>query len=100
MQPRGRAMAGRRGTTDMTGGPDVDDDIVESVLAAARVLVALSAQSVSESADNVTLPQLRVLVMLAGQPSMNLGGVQTGSGTPVERHPRRGPPGCRRSARP
>ncbi|MDN5915989.1 MAG: MarR family transcriptional regulator [Pseudonocardia sp.] len=51
------------------------DEVVESVLAAARVLVALSAQSVAESADTVTLPQLRVLVMLASQPSMNLNGV-------------------------
>lgn len=52
-----------------------EDEIVESVLAAARVLVALSARSVAESPDTVTLPQLRVLVMLASQPSMNLNGV-------------------------
>ena len=51
------------------------DEIVESVLAATRVLVAVSAMSVAESADTVTLPQLRVLVMLASRPSMNLNGV-------------------------
>lgn len=53
----------------------VQDEVVESVLAAARVLVAVSAQSVAATADTVTLPQLRVLVMLASQASMNLNGV-------------------------
>lgn len=56
-------------------GVQDEDEVVESVLAAARVLVAVSAQSVAASADTVTLPQLRVLVMLASQPSMNLNGV-------------------------
>ena len=51
------------------------DDVVESVLAAARVLVAMSAQSVAESPETVTFPQFRVLVMVASQRSMNLGGV-------------------------
>lgn len=55
----------------------VQDDVVESVLTAARVLVAVSAQSVAEISDTVTLPQLRVLVVLASQPSMNLNGVAT-----------------------
>lgn len=59
----------------MAAEVEIQDEVVESVLAAARVLVALSAQSVSASADTVTLPQLRVLVMLASQPSMNLNGV-------------------------
>lgn len=41
-------------------------------MAAARVLVAVVADSVAEVEDQVTLPQLRVLVMLATQGPLNL----------------------------
>lgn len=40
---------------------------VDAVMAAARVLVSVVASSVAEVEDRVTLPQLRVLVMLATQ---------------------------------
>ena len=56
-------------------GPDV-----EAVMLAARVLVAVSAQSVSEVEDVVTLPQLRVLVMVASRGPLNLGAVAAGLG--------------------
>lgn len=55
-------------------------DDVEAVLAATRVLVGLSAQSVARLDGEVTLPQLRVLVMVASRPGMNLGAVAAGLG--------------------
>jgi len=56
------------------------DDDVESVIAATRVLVAVTAESVTRVEDEVSLPQLRVLVMVASRPGMNLGGIATGLG--------------------
>lgn len=47
---------------------------------AARLLVAISAQSVSAVEDTVTLPQLRVLVMVSSRGPLNLGGVAAGLG--------------------
>lgn len=47
---------------------------------AARVLVAVSAQSVAAVEDVVTLPQLRVLVMVASRGTLNLGAVAAGLG--------------------
>ncbi len=41
-------------------------------MAAARVLVAVVAKSVAEVEDEVSLPQLRVLVMLSTQGALNL----------------------------
>jgi DNA-binding MarR family transcriptional regulator len=57
----------------------VNDD-VEAVMAAARVLVAVSAQSVTAVEDIVTLPQLRVLVMVASRTAPNLNAVANGMG--------------------
>lgn len=65
-----------REAADGTGGADD----VEAVLAATRVLVAVSAQSVAAIDDVVTLPQLRVLVMVASRDGMNLGAVAAGLG--------------------
>jgi DNA-binding MarR family transcriptional regulator len=56
----------------------VDD--VEAVMAAARVLVAISARSVAAVEEVVTLPQLRVLVMVASRAAPNLGAVANGLG--------------------
>jgi DNA-binding MarR family transcriptional regulator len=53
---------------------------VEAVMAAARVLMGVSAQSVAAIDDQVTLPQLRVLVMVASRGPLNLGAVATGLG--------------------
>lgn len=55
-------------------------DDVEAVMAAARVLVAVSAESVAAVEDVVTLPQLRVLVLVASRTAPNLGAVATGLG--------------------
>lgn len=49
------------------------DDIVDAVLAASRALVALSARSIAGVRD-VTLPQYRMLVVLADGPT-NLSGL-------------------------
>jgi len=58
----------------------VADDDVEAVMAAARVLVAVTAQSVAVVEDDVTLSQLRVLVMVASRNAPNLGAVATSLG--------------------
>jgi DNA-binding MarR family transcriptional regulator len=59
---------------------DQMSDDVEAVMLAARVLVAVSAQSVAAVDEQVTLPQLRVLVMVASRDDLNLGSVATGLG--------------------
>ncbi|WP_211658458.1 MarR family winged helix-turn-helix transcriptional regulator [Phytoactinopolyspora halophila] len=43
------------------------DDVVEAVVAASRVLVAVAAQSLAGRSDEVTLPQYRLLVILTAQ---------------------------------
>ncbi|HJT03130.1 MAG TPA: MarR family transcriptional regulator [Pseudonocardiaceae bacterium] len=48
---------------------------VEAVMLATRVLVAVTAQSVASVEDQVTLPQLRVLVMIASRGPQNLASV-------------------------
>lgn len=55
-------------------------DEVEAVMMAARVLVAVSARSVAAVEETVTLPQLRVLVILASRGPLNLGAVADGLG--------------------
>lgn len=62
------------------GAAGVTRDDVEAVMVAARVLVAVSAQSVAAVDDVVTLPQLRVLVMVASRGPLNLGAVAAGLG--------------------
>src|ERR1700758_4144484 len=42
-----------------------DDELVDSVLAASRALVAVAARSLAAAGDEVTLPQYRALVVLA-----------------------------------
>lgn len=59
-------------------GEPADD--VEAVMHAARVLVAVSAQSVAGIDEIVSLPQLRVLVMVSSKGALNLGGVAAGLG--------------------
>jgi DNA-binding MarR family transcriptional regulator len=45
---------------------------IDAVLAATRVLVAISAQSVAKVENQVTLPQLRVLVVISSHGPQNL----------------------------
>ena len=56
-------------------GPRPTPDEVDAVMLAARVLVAVAAQSVASVEERVTLPQLRVLVMIASRGPQNLGSV-------------------------
>jgi len=49
-------------------------------MVAARVLVAVSAQSVARVEGQVTLPQLRVLVMIASRGTQNVTSVAQGLG--------------------
>lgn len=53
---------------------------VDAVLVASRALVAVAAQSVASVEDRVTLPQLRVLVMIASRGPQNLASVAAGLG--------------------
>jgi DNA-binding MarR family transcriptional regulator len=48
-------------------GPAVADELVDTVLAASRALVAVAARSLAAAGDEVTLPQYRALVVLAVQ---------------------------------
>lgn len=61
-------------------GPGGVAEDVEAVMAAARVLVALSARSVATVDGVITLPGLRVLVMVASRGRLNLGAVADGLG--------------------
>jgi DNA-binding MarR family transcriptional regulator len=51
---------------------------VESVMRAARALVGITAASIAEVDDVVTVPQLRVMVMISVRGPMNLGTVADG----------------------
>lgn len=59
-------------------GAAADVDEIEAVMAAMRLLVGISAGSVVEVEDVVTLPQLRVLVMVQSRGPMNLNAVARG----------------------
>jgi len=47
--------------------PVADDELVDTVLAASRALVAVAARSLAAAGDEVTLPQYRALVVLAAR---------------------------------
>jgi DNA-binding MarR family transcriptional regulator len=51
---------------------------IDAVMLAARAIVAMTARSVAELDDRVTLPQLRVLVMVASRGPLNVAAVATG----------------------
>jgi DNA-binding MarR family transcriptional regulator len=53
---------------------------IDAVMVACRALVAVAAQSVASVEDRVTLPQLRVLVMIASRGPQNLASVAAGLG--------------------
>ncbi len=62
------AAYGRRDTGDIG---DVDD-VTAAVLTASRLLVAITARSLAAVEETVTLPQLRMLVVLSTQGSCKL----------------------------
>ena len=53
-------------------------DEIDAVMVATRVMVAVSAQSVASVEDQVTLPQYRVLVMIASRGPQNVTSVAQG----------------------
>lgn len=53
-------------------GPDLDE-IIETVLTTSRVFVALAARSLAAIGLEVTLPQYRLLIVLAGHGPQSLG---------------------------
>ncbi|MFN2535463.1 MAG: hypothetical protein ABR528_09440, partial [Pseudonocardiaceae bacterium] len=59
-------------------GPSAEQ--IEAVVLATRVLVAVTAQSIASVEDQVTLPQFRVLVMIASRGPQNLTAVAQGLG--------------------
>jgi DNA-binding MarR family transcriptional regulator len=64
-------------------GPDAEHELaeqVDAVIQAAQVLIAVTARSVADAEENVTLPQLRVLVMIAGRGPLNLNALAKGLG--------------------
>ncbi len=58
-----RVSPGPKQASGLPRGPEV----VEAVLGASRVLVAVAARSLAEVAEEVTLPQYRALVVLAAK---------------------------------
>ncbi len=71
-------MDGNAPPTGVGDGPT--DEQIDAVMLATRVLVALSARSITAVEDRVTLPQLRVLVMVASSGPLNLRSVAEGLG--------------------
>ncbi|MGH2915267.1 MAG: MarR family winged helix-turn-helix transcriptional regulator [Solirubrobacteraceae bacterium] len=53
--------------TSSGAGPPAVDPLIDAVLHASRALVAVAARSLAVVAEDVTLPQYRTLVLLAGQ---------------------------------
>ena len=61
--------------SDAVPADDVDEDVnavTSAVLTASRLLVAVSARSLAAAEERVTLPQFRMLVVLAGRRELNL----------------------------
>lgn len=82
-QPQSNAIACAVATISHTGlmktvkgetaGSPVTPDQVHAVMVAAQALVGVAAQGVSEVEGRVTLPQLRVLMLVATRGGLNLG---------------------------
>jgi DNA-binding MarR family transcriptional regulator len=54
---------------------DRTDSVIDGVLTASRVLVAIAARSLSDIAEEVTLTQYRTLVVLASRGPQNMAGL-------------------------
>lgn len=85
MTRRHIAPVQRSATSDAaraSDGPADDPSVeqVDAVMLAARVLVGVTASSFAAIEDRVTLPQLRVLVMIASLGPLNLAAVADGLG--------------------
>ncbi|KAA0021350.1 MarR family winged helix-turn-helix transcriptional regulator [Antrihabitans cavernicola] len=56
------------------------DSQIDAMMLAARALIGIAAQSVAEVEDQVTLPQLRVLVLVDSRGTLNLNGLAQAMG--------------------
>lgn len=68
-----------QGSDAAPAGAKLDRE-VDSVLLASRVLVAVVAASLAQVEEVVSLPQLRVLVMVSSRGPLNVGAVAAGLG--------------------
>ena len=59
-------------TTDEATGAGVTSEQVDALMLGVQAMVGVAAQSVAEVEDQLTLPQLRVLMLIASRGSMNL----------------------------
>jgi DNA-binding MarR family transcriptional regulator len=73
-------MASQRPQTGGTVRAPVTDTEIEAMLAACRVLVAISAQSIAAVDDTVDMPQFRALVVMASRGSVTLGALADAAG--------------------
>jgi DNA-binding MarR family transcriptional regulator len=71
-------MGGSAANAPPRSDRDPSDDEIAAVMLAARAIVAITASSVAALDDQVTLPQLRVLVMIASRGPLNLAAVAHG----------------------
>ncbi len=69
----------RTGKDEAAGSP-VTADQMYAVMVAAQALVGVAAQGVAEVEDRVTLPQLRVLMLVATRGGLNLGALAQAMG--------------------
>ena len=61
--------------TKVPGPAQPVEDVIDAVLSASRVLVAVAARSLSDVAEEVTLTQYRTLIVLASRGPQNLAGL-------------------------
>ncbi len=59
-------------TENVVGTEDSLDVITDALLTASRLLVAISARSIAQVDETLTIPQFRTLVILSNQGPMNL----------------------------
>src|SRR5690242_10466012 len=69
--PRGLEM-GTMATDNVAATGESLDGITDALLTASRLLVAISARSISQVDDSITIPQFRTLVILSNQGAINL----------------------------
>lgn len=71
-------MVAKRGSQVSSRGDVVSIDQIEAVMRASRALVGITAASTTTVDDVVTVPQLRVMMMVATRGAMNLVAVASG----------------------
>ncbi|HVL26693.1 MAG TPA: MarR family winged helix-turn-helix transcriptional regulator [Acidimicrobiales bacterium] len=75
---RARNLGGEVGSDEV--GSDEPENLIDEMMAASRVFVAIVARSLAELAPDLTLPQYRVLVVLATEGSQNMNGLAAALG--------------------